>query len=306
VLDLESDLDKTELRWAILGGNGELGTTIARKLKERNFETLTLSRADFDIAKATQHEVKITNFRPDVIINAAAWTNVELAEENQENAMQVNGYAVAELAKIAKRSNSKFFQISTNYVFAGDLARAYSTNAKSNPVNQYGVSKELGEKNAIQEYSAKSYIVRTSSLYGLNGTNFVNKLLKRYYGDKEIIEVVSDQFCQPTFAGDLADQVIDISLHDLAAGIYHCTNSGVTNWYEFSKVILESLNLNSQRVTPVFTTDGSSKAKRPLFPIIEETIWGELGLKPMRPWEIALKSVIQQIHSQVFETRRIS
>jgi dTDP-4-dehydrorhamnose reductase len=306
MLNLERDLDKSELRWVILGGNGELGTSIARKLQEKNFQTLTLSRTDFDVTKSKQHEIKITEFGPDVIINAAAWTNVELAEVNQESAMQVNGYAVAELAKIAKNSNSKFFQLSTNYVFAGDLAKEYSINAKSNPVNQYGISKDFGEKLAIQEYSSNSYIIRTSSLYGPNGTNFVNKLLQRYYRDNEVIEVVSDQFCQPTFAGDLADQIIDISLHDLVAGIYHCTNSGVTNWFEFSRVILESLNLNAQRVKPVFTIDVFNKAKRPLFPIIEETSWGELGLKPMRNWEIALKSVIQQIHSQVLEIRRIS
>lgn len=306
MLNLESDLNKTELRWVILGGNGELGTSIARKLQQKDFETLTLSRTDFDITRSKQHEFKIIDFCPDVIINAAAWTNVELAEVHQENAMQVNGHAVAELAKIAKRSNSKFFQISTNYVFAGDLAREYSINADTNPVNQYGASKELGEKLTIQEYSENSYIIRTSSLYGPNGTNFVNKFLKRYYRDNEVIEVVSDQFCQPTFSGDLAEQIIDISLHDLDAGIYHCTNSGVTSWFEFSKVILGSLNLNSERVKPVLTNDVYNKAKRPLFPIIEGTSWGELGLKPMRTWEIALKSVIEQIHSPILESGGIS
>jgi dTDP-4-dehydrorhamnose reductase len=223
----------------------------------------------------------------DVIINAAAYTAVDAAEENESAAYAVNAIGPRNLAIGAAAVGARLVQISTDYVFDGTGTEPYAEGTAIDPLNAYGRTKAAGEQFVLTENPAGSYVVRTAWLYGAHGANFGRTMLTLAAG-RDTVSVVADQFGQPTWTVDLAAQIVALLDADAPAGIYHGTNAGQTNWFGFARAVFESAGLDPERVLP---TDGSTfvrPAPRPSYSVLGHDAWAAAGLTPMREWTEAL------------------
>jgi dTDP-4-dehydrorhamnose reductase len=273
----------------ILGHKGMLGHELAEVFENGN-ELFLWDREQIDITKREEVMQKIGEFKPDVVINAAAYTAVDKAESEKDLAYKVNGCAVGFLATICKQINALFVHFSTDYVFDGESHNGYKENHPYKPINMYGKSKALGEK-MILDIEPRYYLIRTSWLFGKSGKNFVETML-RLVTDGKKIKVVNDQFGSPTYAKDLAEKVKKLIESRNSYGVYHITNSGFCNWHEFALKIFELTGLKPD-VRPVNSEEFITPAKRPTYSMLVNT-----KLSPMRPWEEALKEYL-------IETKRI-
>lgn len=270
----------------ILGAKGMLGQDLAKVLAD--FDLTLWDKEDIEITDEYQVINKISVLKPQVIINCAAYTAVDDCEANQETALRVNNQAVSYLALIAKKIGAIILHISTDYVFDGKNKNGYTENFEEfGPVNFYGQSKLLGEK-SLMNISDKYYLVRTSWLYGKNGKNFVETMLKLGQ-EKDEIRVVNDQFGKPTYTVDLAKQILYILNSNLPFGIYHVTNEtkeGGITWYEFAQKIFELAKLNT-KVIPCSSQEFVRPAKRP-----EHSVLINTKLPKMREWQIACEEYL--------------
>ncbi len=263
----------------ILGAKGMLGHDLVEVFS--NHEIIGWDIDDLDLTNFSLVGEKITKLKPELIINAAAYTAVDDAETNREIAMEINGEAVGNLAKIAQKLNIPIVHYSTDYVFNGENREGYKEDERQiAPLNVYGESKALGEK-LLQENTDKFYLIRISWLYGKNGKNFVETMLK-LAKEKDELGIVNDQTGCPTYTKDVALKTKEIIEDELPFGIYHSTNSGKATWYEFAKKIFELAKVNI-KVKPIPTKAYPTPAKRPKNSILLNT-----KLKPLRSWEEAL------------------
>lgn len=237
-----------------------LAHAVINQFKENN-ELICTDVEDLDITDEQKTIEFVNNIKPEYIINCAAYTAVDKAEEDKILAEKVNSIGPKNLAKAAKVSDSTLIHISTDYVFDGekDVSKCYTEDEKIAPVTVYGSTKASGEKN-IKENCEKYYIFRTAWLYG-EGNNFVRTMLK-LGKEKEEINVVADQHGSPTYAVDLANIIAQVIEKKIPYGIYHTTNQGFTTWYEFTKEIFEIAEINC-KVNPVTSEEFVRPAKRP-------------------------------------------
>lgn len=243
----------------ITGANGMLAKAVKEELKEN--ELICTDVADLDITNADAVNDFVKNAKPDYIINCAAYTAVDKAEENEELAYRINAEGPKNLAIAAKANDAILVHISTDYVFGGDkpVEQDYSEDDEKNPQAVYGTTKLAGEK-FIEENCSKYYIFRTAWLYG-DGHNFVRTMLNLAKERKEV-KVVNDQHGSPTYAVDLASIIHQVIEKQIPFGIYNSTNIGYTTWYDFTKMIFKMKNINC-KVTPVTSEEFKSPAKRP-------------------------------------------
>lgn len=242
----------------LIGSEGMLGRELNIRLKEK-YNVKNTTKEILDICNKEEVRKRIKELKPYFIINCAAYTNVDMCEKEFEIANEVNGIAVQNIALSAKETNSIFIQISTDYVFDGllELGKSYTEDMKPNPINSYGKTKLLGEKNAKK--AGKYYILRTSWLYGTFGKNFVKTML-RLSNEKELISVVNDQYGTPTSVTTLCKIIEQIMEKEPEYGIYNCTNEGYTTWYEFAVEIMK-LAEKKTKIEPI-----SSKRYLELYP----------------------------------------
>ena len=242
---------------------------------------------DIDITDKNQVDLKIGEIRPDIIINCAAYTNVDACEKEVDKATLVNGTAVGYLAEAAKKNDAILIQISTDYIFAGKNKKGYIEHSQEFwPLNVYGASKLLGEKAMVR--LEKYYLIRTSWLYGKHGKNFV-ATISGLAKEKKELKVINDQFGKPTHTVDLAKQILYILNNDLPFGIYHITNEtkkGGISWYQFAKKICK-LQKIKVKIRPCSTEEYPLPAKRPAHSALINT-----KLPKMRKWQKALKEYI--------------
>jgi len=218
----------------------------------------------------------LSDLKPSLVINAAAFTNVDGCEDQQDLAFAVNGEGPGHIAAACHEVGAPLVHYSTDYVFDGSQ-ESYAESDSPNPINVYGASKLQGEQ-AIMAAMEDYRIIRTSWLFGRNGPNFVETML-RLSAEMETVRVVNDQFGKPTFTVDLASKTPEIAKDE--PGIYHITNGGICSWYEFASAII----LN---VEPCSSEEFVRPAKRPKFSVLENT-----KTSPMRPWEDALKEYLR-------------
>jgi dTDP-4-dehydrorhamnose reductase len=267
----------------VLGSKGMLGSMLMKVLGD--LKPLGWDKEEIDITQFPQVEEKLSRAKPEVIINAAAYTDVDGAEMNRDLAFTVNEEAVRYLAMVAKELDALLIHYSTDYVFTGDKAEGYSEGDAPGPaVNIYGESKLAGEQ-ALQSIASHYYLLRTAWLYGPNGKNFVDTILQSV-GSKKRIEVVNDQHGSPTFTKDLAFYTRQMIEGKYEPGIYHATNSGVTTWFEFAQEIFRLANAQVE-VTSVASEQFPRPAKRPKYSILTNTKGPQ-----MRPWQEAVKEYI--------------
>ena len=274
----------------IIGKNGMLGSELFGKFSNiSSFNIQGTALEDLDICNKS-HVFKITNsFKPDYIINCAAYTNVDACESNVELANNVNGAAIKNLADAANNIGATLIQISTDYVFNGNLPldKIYTEEMETDPVNAYGVSKLIGEQNASK--ANKYYILRTAWLYG-NGKNFVRTMLNLSKTHDEI-NVVCDQYGSPTSTVTLCEIIEQIIEKNPEYGIYHCTNEGFISWYDFAKKIFEIKNINI-KVNPILSKDYKTAAKRPFNSKLSKSKLNSIGIYPEN-YEDALQKYLE-------------
>jgi dTDP-4-dehydrorhamnose reductase len=276
------------VRWLITGAHGQLGTDLRAALAaDPGAEVRGLGSAELDITDRSAIAAAVTAFAPDVIVNAAAYTAVDLAESEEERAFAVNATGPALLAAQAARSGARLIQVSTDYVFDGTATSPYPTDAPTNPQSAYGRTKLAGEL-AVRELAPEhGYVVRTSWVYGAAGQNFV-KTMARLERSHPTVSVVADQTGSPTWSRDLAEHLIELATSGRPAGTYHCRGAGETTWHGLTQAIFSELGADPQRVLPTTTDRFPRPAPRPAYSVLSDSEWLAAGLSPMMGWRDAL------------------
>lgn len=280
------------MRILVTGSNGQLGSALVERLTARGDEVFGYDLPDIDITDAESVRSVFEATRPEVVINCAAWTAVDAAEEQEAAALQVNGVGPGVLALACAATGAWLVQVSTDYVFAGDASMPYAEDAEPDPRTAYGRTKLVGEEEVRVRLPDTHYIVRTAWLYGLVGSNFVKTML-RLAEERDELEVVDDQWGQPTYAGDLADQIIALIDVRPPAGTYHATNAGAASWFDFAQEIFRLAGLDPQRVRAVTSAEFVRPAPRPAFSVLGHDRWFEVGMVPMRDWHDALADAMR-------------
>lgn len=276
----------------VTGANGQLGKEIQKRSGNSGNIFLFTDINDLDLSDLNALERKVEEFAPDVIVNCAAFTAVDLAESEQESAMKANVEVVKNLIKVVSKRNIKIVQISSDYVFDGCSYQPYKEEHWPNPISFYGYSKLLGEKELLQS-KCDGVIIRTSWLYSNEGKNFF-KTIKRMVSQQDEISVVFDQIGTPTFAGDLADAILYIipQLNTIfGIEVYHYSNEGVCSWYDFAIAIIKELKLNTH-VYPIHTEEYPTPAQRPYYSVLDKSkIKNDFGLQ-INHWQKSLSLMI--------------
>lgn len=272
----------------ITGANGQLGKDL-----------LSVFRDDFNVIAFTKEELNITNERkvneiisekkPNLIINAAAYTAVEECETHRKLAFDVNSFGAYYLAKAAEKIDATIIQISTDYIFNGKKCEPYEVDDPPDPLSVYGQSKLLGEK-LVQLTTEKYYVVRTSWLYGHHGKNFVKTMLQLGKEGK-LVTVVDDQVGSPTFTKDLAQAIKQ--LIGKPYGTYHITNAGECSWFHFAQSIFETAHYEASFIQPLSTEEYGAVAQRPKYSVLSRKTLDRAGIK-MRHWHEALQEFIEK------------
>lgn len=276
------------MRYLVLGGRGMLAADLVRALDGR--DVVAPSRADLDITDAGALADAVAG--ADVVINAAAYTKVDDAESHEEDAFAVNATGAGNAAAAAAAAGARFVQLSTDYVFDGTATEPYREDAPRNPVSAYGRTKAAGEELVLAQHPSP-HLVRTAWLYGANGPNFARTML-RLAGERDTVQVVTDQVGQPTWTRDLADGIVRLLDADAAPGVYHGTNAGSASWYEFARAIFEVSGLDPERVQPTDSAAFERPAPRPAYSVLAHDAWRRAGVEPLRPWRDALEAAARE------------
>ncbi|MDR2918522.1 MAG: dTDP-4-dehydrorhamnose reductase [Tannerella sp.] len=278
----------------ITGANGQLGSAI-QKLAP-HYPDYTFHFTDIDTLDILNKEL-ISDFvrtnQIQYIVNCAAYTAVDKAEDNADSAMRINCDAVRNIGEVAKAHHANVIHISTDYVFDGTGNRPYREDDPVNPTSVYGSTKLAGEK-ILQQICPESVIIRTAWLYSEYGANFVKTMI-RLGKERSDLNVVSDQIGTPTYAGDLADAIITVLNHLVfTPGIYHFSNEGVCSWYDFASAIIKQTQLDC-RVHPISTKEYPTPAKRPAYSVLDKTKIKQVYDITIPEWETSLDICLQNL-----------
>lgn len=280
----------------VTGANGQLGSEL-QKTVPKHYNIFTCDYPKVDICNSKQLDKYIGNLNPDMIINTAAYTAVDKAEEEKDRAFEVNIHGVSNVANAAIKCNARLIHISTDYVFDGKSFRPYKPDDKPSPLSVYGESKYRGEV-CVREIHNNCIIIRTSWLYSSYGNNFVKSMLK-LFTDKKEIKVVSDQIGTPTWTKGLSNFIWKIVASPNITGIYHWTDAGVASWYDFSVAIMEEaldLEMIQKKISiiPVSTEDYPTLAKRPAYSVLDKTSTWKINGEIATHWRVSLKSMLEE------------
>jgi len=286
------------MRWLITGSYGQLGTDLQGVLAATPEDVVRAVDLDvLDITDAAAVERAIAEFAPDVLVNAAAFTAVDAAEENEALAFRVNATGPAVLAAAIARNGGRLVHVSTDYVFAGEGTRPYEVDDAPDPRSAYGRTKLAGERAVRELLPDASYVVRTAWVYGGTGANFV-KTMVRLEGERESVSVVDDQRGSPTWSADLARALVELARSSATPGVYHCTGTGDTTWFGFTQAIFGELGADPARVLPTTTDAFPRPAPRPAYSVLSDAAWRAAGLTPMPGWRDALHTAFAAVGDQ--------
>ena len=284
----------------VTGVKGQLGYDVMRELEKRGYnDSVGVDIEEMDITDCESVDRVITDANPDVVIHCAAWTAVDLAEDEdkKEKVHLVNAVGTENIAKVCKKLDCKMIYISTDYVFDGQGTRPWEPDDERNPLNVYGQTKYAGER-AVEKWLKKYFIVRIAWVFGQNGKNFVRTMLN-LGKTHDKLTVVDDQIGSPTYTPDLARLLVDMAESD-KYGIYHATNEGFCSWYEFACEIFRQASefdnaYKNVSVSPVTSDKYPSKAKRPSNSRMNKEKLTENGFEKLPAWEDALRRYIDII-----------
>lgn len=281
----------------VTGANGQLGNSIrllAKHYPQYNFLFTDVDTLDITDPQAVGKAIK--DNQVDYVVNCAAYTAVDKAEDNEELCRRLNSYAVGLLGKAAHEAGAKMIHISTDYVFSGTGYLPYKETDETRPVSAYGRTKLAGEQ-ILQEVCPEAVIIRTAWLYSEFGSNFVKTVL-RLGKERDELRFVFDQIGTPTYAGDLAAAVMAVVAADekgaFVPGIYHYSNEGVCSWYDFTIKILEIAGIGS-RVFPIETKEYPTKAVRPPYSVLNKSKIKETYGIAIPHWEASLRVCLENL-----------
>ncbi len=278
----------------VIGKSGQLAWEIARLVPE----AMCLGRDDIDITSGEDIAAKLGLINPDAVINASAYTAVDKAESDEENAYLLNQTAVANLAKYCKSNNVFFVHVSTDYVFNGEKGSPYTVDDAIEPQGMYGKTKAAGEAEVTSVLPEASAILRTSWVYSSHGNNFVKTML-RLMAEKPQLGVIDDQIGSPTWAKGLARACVEAASHR-TAGVYHWSDEGVCSWYDFA-IAIQQLGLEKgllQQAVPVKPIPSSAyptPAKRPHYSVLDKTLTRETFTSPLNHWREQLSAMMDEL-----------
>ncbi|HEY0829487.1 MAG TPA: dTDP-4-dehydrorhamnose reductase [Bacilli bacterium] len=275
----------------ITGAAGQLGSDLTRVL-QADHELFALSKTELNVVDADQVFAAVHHARPEVILHAAAYTKVDLAETDSEMAYRVNAIGTRNVAVAAQTVKAKMVYISTDYVFDGHKGEPYHEFDETSPLNIYGRSKLAGEQ-FVKAFSDTFFIVRTSWLYGRNGSNYVNNMIARSLG-QEPVSAACDQVGSPTYTLDLA-VFIGHLIRTKKYGCYHVSNSGCCSRYDFTKEIFQAIHMNHIILHPVRAVDFNLPAARPLNSALDSLAIRLNGLPVLRDWKSALHAYVNTL-----------
>ena len=300
-------------RWLVTGAAGMLGRDLTDLLRARGEEFTPLARVDLDITDPAAVAKAVSVVKPDVVVNCAAWTAVDAAEEHEEAAFAINAGGAVNLAAACASVGALLVHPSTDYVFDGHASAPYAEDAPTAPSGAYGRTKLAGEQAVRAALPDASYIVRTAWLYGAHGKNFVKTML-RLARNGTAPGVVADQHGQPTWTADVATQIYALIDNSAPAGTYHATSSGQTTWFGFAEEVFtlyqgqgqnqdedpERPCLEAPRLTPrpITTADYPTPAKRPAYSVLGHDAWHAAGISPIGDWKDALHRAFPALLAQ--------
>jgi dTDP-4-dehydrorhamnose reductase len=281
-------------RVLITGAGGQLASDLEDRLEDRAV-VLAAPRSALDVTDDAAVRAVFADLRPTLVLNCAAFHNVEVCEREEDQAFAVNARAVKRLADRCAQASAKLVHVSTNYVFDGTARAPYDEASAPNPRSIYAISKLAGE-HAARAYAPGALVVRTAGLYGLYGSaskggNFVTRMLARAR-EQGALAVVDDQRLTPTFTADLAAGIL-AAVDAGVTGTLHLTNSGATSWHGFTEAILELAGVDAP-VAPVQTAIPAGSADRPRNGVLRSSVLARAGLEPLRPWRAALADYLER------------
>lgn len=285
----------------VTGANGQLGREFTLLLERAGVETVALTRAELDLtADAQTITAAIADQRADWIVNCAAYTQVDKAENEPDLAHAVNCTAAAAIAGGVRRSGGRLLQVSTDFVFGGDQSTPYREEDAPDPLGIYGRSKHAGEQ-AVLEVLPEALILRTAWVYGSHGHNFVRTIL-RVAGEREELRVVDDQIGTPSCTRDIAEAMLAL-IRAEAAGVYHFTNEGVASWYDFALAVLElgaelGFPLRARTIRPIPTSEYPTPARRPAYSVLSKAKIRPLLPAPIPHWRTSLRAMLQELQGR--------
>ena len=284
----------------ILGANGQLGTELAKTAPE-GVALIPHDRATLDVTDVQAVSETFSSERPQLVINAAAYTAVDRAEEEPDQAQAVNAVGAGHVAAVAAAQGARLVHVSTDFVFDGAASTPYLPEARTRPLSVYGKTKRDGEEAVLAAYP-EAIVLRTAWLYAAGGRNFVATMLRLMQEGKPL-RVVADQVGSPTWARTLAEATWALGLNLAASGIHHWTDAGVASWYDFAVAIQdEALALGlldtPTTIEPIGTADYPTPARRPAYSVLDCRATRETaGLAP-RHWRHALREMLGELHAE--------
>lgn len=275
-------------RWLVTGAGGMLGRDLVAMLARRGASVIPVTRRELDVTDRPAVAVALRDARPDVVVNCAAWTDVDLAETREAEALAVNGDGAAHVAAACALVGARMIQLSTDYVFDGTARVPYPEDARPAPVSAYGRTKLAGEQAVQAQLPGSGSILRTAWLYGGHGGSFVTTMI-RLEREQPTVTVVDDQHGQPTSTMAVAERILAMVAADAPAGIYHATCSGQTTWRGLAQEVFRQLGADPGRVRAMPSTALARPAPRPAYSVLAHGAWACAGLAPMAEWRGALR-----------------
>jgi dTDP-4-dehydrorhamnose reductase len=277
-------------RWLVTGAGGALGSDLVEVLNAQGENVVGLDRTTLDITDEAAVGATLDTHRPDVVINAAAYTQVDDAEHDEAAATRVNGDAPGTVARWCAANGARLIHVSTDYVFAGDATEPYAVDARPSPRSAYGRSKLAGEA-AVRAAGGDAHVVRTAWVYGVHGPSFIRTIGARLLRG-EPVSVVDDQVGAPTWSRQLAQRLVDLGTADVKSAVWHCTASGETSWFGVAVALAEELGVAADLVRPCATADLPRTAERPAYSVLSNDAWRRAGLEPLPDWREALREAL--------------
>jgi len=284
-------------RWLVTGAGGMLGGDLVEALAGEAVTATTREELDITDAAACRQRVSAAVGSDDIVINAAAWTDVDGAETQEAAAHRVNAAGVSHLVAACAAVGARLVHVSTDYVFGGGVSgggvlgdradRPYPEHAPTAPVNAYGRGKLIGERSVLAGLPERGYVVRTAWMYGATGDCFPRTLL-RLAGERDTVEVVDDQRGAPTWSRALAGQMVALGRAAPPPGIYHGTASGVTTWYGFAGALFDEFGLDRRRLRPVGSDRFPRPARRPSYSVLGHGRWAATTVPALADWQAML------------------
>ncbi|HDX9638863.1 TPA: dTDP-4-dehydrorhamnose reductase [Bacillus mobilis] len=279
----------------VTGYNGQLGYDVVKRGEKQGLEMQGIGIEELDITNEAAVYEFVDKVKPDAIIHCAAYTAVDKSEDDKELCWNVNVEGTKYLATAAKKLNAKFVYISTDYVFDGEGTHTFVETDKPNPIGYYGLTKYEGEK-VVRSLIDNNFIVRISWVFGINGNNFINTML-RLGETRNELNVVGDQIGSPTYTYDLARLLVDMVVTK-KYGTYHATNEGFCSWAEFAQEIFEIAG-QDVKVNSITTEEYPTRAVRPKNSRMSKQKIIDNGFKPLPVWQEATKHYITQLQQEV-------